>query len=866
MANVIEKIIEWANELPYWEQSALEKIINNIVLKEADYEEILKYFKEDTQLVHMSENRPEISLSELSACTTPFIPLIIEKMYCINNVNALPSGQEIHFHPQLTVIYGNNGSGKTGYARILACSATARGKREIIPNVGVAPNTAKKPKAVFDILDTKGVKHSIGFEYIKDKRCKELSSFYVFDSNSHKAYIDDSHEVELSPIGLDILTRLSDVVDYIKEKIQKEINDKNRNLNLEKQFEGNSCIREMLSKISRETNIDNIILLSKLTPPEMKEKKKLEDRILKIKTLNIPNNIKILQLQKDDLFKLISELDKLLLLVDDKAIEVINTLINNYNNFKSQVSQLSIDNFKSEKFSQIGTETWYAFVDAAKKLSDSENKSGYKYPNKGDICLLCRQTLSEKEVALFRDLWSFIDSETKDYYENANEQCIEKYCEIENIKYDFFGEGSTIRRFLKDKDINIVVNIDEFIVSIKNRVTEMLSMLGKREDVKVTPIKEYKKDSLNEIKKEIENEISMLEKNNYPEILNEIEYELKCYLHRESLATHINEIDSFIEDMRWINKAESISLSTRHISIKYNEIFQEFIAKKLRETFESNLGKFRKELKVSIDTRTQKGQILKKLIIQKHPDITTRPNIEFILSEGEKRAVAISDFLTEVKLDENSKGMIFDDPVTSLDDEWKEKIASILVEEAKNKQIIIFTHDLHFHYLLMKYSSEFDVDQQAHWIRRDEYNDVPGYVYLNNSPSSEKEYRIPKRAIDFCNKAKSATPQEQESLLKSGFGALRTTYEVFIIYELFNEVVLRFEERISFGRLKDIVWDEDIIKQVIKKCEYLSRYIEGHSHSDEYSSKKPDVKTLNDEIEEFNKTKSKLKELKNKKK
>lgn len=43
-----------------------------------------------------------------------------------------------------------------------------------------------------------------------------------------------------------------------------------------------------------------------------------------------------------------------------------------------------------------------------------------------------------------------------------------------------------------------------------------------------------------------------------------------------------------------------------------------------------------------------------------------------------------------------------------------------------------------------------------------------------------------------------ARPQVQERLLRDGFGALRTSYEAFIIFELFNEVVLRFGEAYQF--------------------------------------------------------------------
>ena len=102
-------------------------------------------------------------------------------------------------------------------------------------------------------------------------------------------------------------------------------------------------------------------------------------------------------------------------------------------------------------------------------------------------------------------------------------------------------------------------------------------------------------------------------------------------------------------------------------------------------------------------------------------------------------------------------------------------------------------------------------------------------------------------------------------MVRDGFGALRTCYEAFIVFELFNEVVLRFNERISFGRLKEIVWDQEIAETVIEKCELLSTYIEGHLHSDEFTAKKPTAKDLISEIEAFDELRNRLKKLKKEK-
>jgi hypothetical protein len=53
----------------------------------------------------------------------------------LRNVNALRSGQSLTLGPRLTVVYGDNGSGKSGYARVLKKVYRARVVEEILGDV-----------------------------------------------------------------------------------------------------------------------------------------------------------------------------------------------------------------------------------------------------------------------------------------------------------------------------------------------------------------------------------------------------------------------------------------------------------------------------------------------------------------------------------------------------------------------------------------------------------------------------------------------------------------------------------------------------------------------------------------------------------
>jgi len=154
------------------------------------------------------------------------------------------------------------------------------------------------------------------------------------------------------------------------------------------------------------------------------------------------------------------------------------------------------------------------------------------------------------------------------------------------------------------------------------------------------------------------------------------------------------------------------------------------------------------------------------------------------------------------------------------------------------------------------------VDMATHWVKRGDNDDKPGYVFLDNSPALERDYRKARKAREVYLKAKDAPAAEQEALLGQGFGALRTAYEAFIIFDLFEGVVRRFEERVSPGRLKSIAWDESIAEEVDDSYGRISRYIEGHLHSDAFAAKKPTCKLLIREIEAFDALRKKLRKLK----
>lgn len=864
MVSVLTELSQWAITLQFWEQAALEKIVNGISFTNSDYEELLQYLLEDEDLAESRAQRPTLHFPQdsdtISRTATPIRLLQISNL---QNVNALVSGQTLTFGKSLTTIFGGNASGKSGYARVLGCAGFTRGDRIVLPDVAQPFDETVVLTAVVQVTDgtqTRDIHYTVG------ERCPELASFYVFDSTSVRVHLTQSNTLSFSPAGLSYLTRLAEITDKVREYLRAEIEECVQSHNFSILFQGDSEISRLISVLDSETDLNALRDLTNLTQEQEGQVTELDFKIAQLKAQDIPAQIAVLKQKIVDLENIVRRLRDAQNKLNDQVVEDIQSVIGIYIKRQSAAQQVSVDQFRSEHFAQTGSEAWYQFIRAAKALTEAERVSEQQYPQTDSRCLLCQQPLSAEARGLLFRLWEFLESDAQAKLLEAQKLLSSKTKALESVFLDFFDDQSVSYRHLQEYDIPALENVKSFIAYCHKRRGSLLSAVA----TNTVPIRlaTFPKDPIPGIEQTIgllRQNCDELEKKDPSEEITKLEQQMRNLQHRVILRQHFSEIENYIKKRIWAQKASKAGGSTRHITKKYNDLFKELVTDRYIRIFEQILKDLGRPLRVKVATRARKGEVYKQIVIETDPSVSTdESTLDKVLSEGEKRAVALADFLTEVAMDNTSNGIILDDPVTSLDLDWRNLVAPILVAEAKHRQVIIFTHDLPFLYFLKKYAEQKDVEVATHWIKRGDDDNKPGYVFLNNSPALERDYQRPTRAREIYAKAKDATPEEQESLLHDGFGALRTTYEAFIIFELLNGVVLRFEERISFGRLSNIVWDHSIVSEVITKCEILSRYIEGHLHSDEFGAQKPTPKLLLSEIDAFETLYKKLRILKKK--
>jgi hypothetical protein len=219
--SVLKMILEWSAGRRAWQQDALRRIVAKGTLDEGDHAEILQLCKKGC-----GEPGVELARVPLSAEHVPSVALASGKLMLtaiadIRGVNRLAPGQELPFQQDgISIIYGDNGAGKSGYARILKRACRARFPGEILPNA-------------FDPTATKGARAKIAYcldgTLLPSVEWKDdgvvhpiLSAVSVFDRESGQVHIREKNGVAFRPFGLDIPDELAAACVAIKDALTAE--------------------------------------------------------------------------------------------------------------------------------------------------------------------------------------------------------------------------------------------------------------------------------------------------------------------------------------------------------------------------------------------------------------------------------------------------------------------------------------------------------------------------------------------------------------------------------------------------------------------------------------------------------------------
>ncbi len=268
---LLNDILAWSETLPDWQRDAAKRLFQKESgLSEDDYSELYALLKAS----HGLPCQDGLSAKPLAAGHIPAEAkggktVVLKAMRNLVNVNRIDPSQTLNFGEEgITIIYGGNGTGKSGYARVLKRACRARNQQEeVLPNVHDESARDAVPTAKFDIkIDS--VQKEVTWSQ-NSVSPDELSSIAVFDSKCARSYLTDEHYVAYLPYGLDILENLANkVLPELSRRLGNELSGINVDVSPFMHLRGDTEVGRLVSTLSHETEKDEIKRFGTLSEDE----------------------------------------------------------------------------------------------------------------------------------------------------------------------------------------------------------------------------------------------------------------------------------------------------------------------------------------------------------------------------------------------------------------------------------------------------------------------------------------------------------------------------------------------------------------------------------------------------------------------
>lgn len=272
----LEIILDWSKDRPAWQQDALRRIVQAQKLTEGDITELTALCKQGrTDKPVESDPKPQpLEASHLPANPGAAASLSLIAISDVAAVNNLAPGQTLSFAPGgITVVYGDNGAGKSGYARLLKRACRARHTEVILPNVYGAPATAAA-SATFC--------YAIGGTPQPPEPWKDtgtpapqphpvLSAISVFDSDCAAVHLKGKNEVAFRPFGLDVPDELGTACKQVKALLDAEKKQQEAARNAiftAPPWKAETAVGKALAALTHKTSVAMLEQLAALTDQE----------------------------------------------------------------------------------------------------------------------------------------------------------------------------------------------------------------------------------------------------------------------------------------------------------------------------------------------------------------------------------------------------------------------------------------------------------------------------------------------------------------------------------------------------------------------------------------------------------------------
>ena len=843
------EILKWSTSRPGWQRDALRRIVVKGVLDEKDFLELNHICRARHDIVLDKEWIEKVVPLDKSHIPPELGSEASVELVSIGNlkgVNRLPSDQTIFFRaaPGLTVIYGDNGTGKSGYARVIKKACRTRGALpEIRPDVFAAAPTS--PPTCDIICRVAGKDYPLVWQdrVPSDPR---LANAFVFDASTANHYIEQDSPATFTPHGLDVLPKLTKACDALNQLIRQDRDRVKGDIEASAKnwkYNANTSVGKLLIGLCRDTKPDRVEMLSGLDEEQsqrltdLTEALKSDPKQKAKETRAAAARLKIFAEKVREVWTNLSEDQKETLrkMVEDAAAT-------------DKVAKAFISGqFNATYFPGTGGELWRKLWEAARSFSVSFAYKDQLFPvtSDGARCVFCQQKLEFATAERLKAFDAFCKDQSQELAEGARKElnvATEKFQKIDPLATEYARIEADLVSITQARVVSIsqfVKKADECLATIKNNLTKgtweepapiILSSSDRinddygQKDMDSRTASPSLADEIIMVATKLEDRARIEESADDPETRKKLETERDGLTDRDWLARARTDVFEQINRYKQLAKLEAClkDTETTKITTKNTELTKLLVTDAFCQRFQDEakvLGLQTIAVKLE-EIKGKKGETSFGLRLKNNAVHAVRD----IASEGENRCIALAAFLSELSQATHQSTLVFDDPVSSFDHRYREKTAERLVEEGKVRQVIVFTHDVVFLNDLLTHAMNHGVQADAFHL---EWNgNIPGQC-IKGLPWDWKtvDDRFDKldkeqRAIV---KAWNLVPNEDNvQSIRRVYSWLRATLERIVEKEVFADVVFRYRSYIDVKKLDRVVGFQESecieLQRLVKRC------------------------------------------------
>lgn len=669
----IEPLSTWLDGKPYWEQHVWDLCSKYGSLTDEQHTGCCQLLYEDVGLAPRNGMREPLAFEDLSvALPFPAKPtrIFIGCIKDFHNVNALCPDCLLPVGQGLTLVFGRNGTGKSGIARLLANACFARGRREVLPNFNDATLPTGPASATFELLDAAGtLLRTAHFEMGRSDQ--DLRRFSVFDRQSVLIHLNEPNRVHFVPPFIVIFDRVATAVARIENQVAHDRSSRRRENPYFAMFSNTAEVTEVstfcksLSAVVTDDQLDAYASFDEAI--EGKRIEQLESDIAALRRLDVSTKRSQLLAEADSLDALRSTLESALAHFSRDESTEINCLIADLAAQHAIAERLGAKSVDDGIFQTVGSAEWKGFIKAAKALYENEKQAlSGKDPTH---CLLCHQSLDARAVALHEKYWQFLAGEAETELSRlvARQSGVLESLRTLRIRFPAFPETDSGVKVLGATDPTYLARLSKAFGDVAQTLDEWIRLLGGSEEVGECDLSRVDLQGLRSLAKSKRDEASAL--TDPTDQISTLAAKLLYLNHKKAASAVKDKANEYLEYARWTSRIERVNFAgiKAVLTKRRTETFLVGVLNEYMSTFNSEMADLGSEFNLEMLTSGEQGRTVREYRLRYAEDQAPSD----VLSEGEQNVCALADFLTETQLDPNNCGIILDDPVSSLDHERK---------------------------------------------------------------------------------------------------------------------------------------------------------------------------------------------------